>query len=77
MTYQYDSLNRLITATSSQSWGETYGFDAFGNLLSKTPTGGAPALSQSVYTSSNYIMGQNYDASGNQTSSSADSGACE
>jgi RHS repeat-associated protein len=71
VTYQYDSLNRLITATSSQSWGETYGFDAFGNLLSKTPTGGAPALSQSVYTSSNYIMGQNYDASGNQTSSSA------
>jgi RHS repeat-associated protein len=71
VTYQYDSLNRLITATSSQSWGETYGFDSFGNLLSKTPTGGAPTLSQSVYTSSNYIMGQNYDANGNQTSSSA------
>ena len=35
-TYQYDSLNRLITASSSQSWGETYGFDSFGNLLSKT-----------------------------------------
>ena len=42
VTYQYDSLNRLITASSSQSWGETYGFDAFGNLLSKTGSGGAP-----------------------------------
>ena len=66
VTYQYDSLNRLISASSSQSWGETYGFDAFGNLLSKTGTGGAPTLSQSVNTTSNQIVGQTYDANGNQ-----------
>ena len=66
VTYQYDSLNPLITASSSQSWGETYGFDAFGNLLSKTGTGGAPTLSQSVYPTSNQIVGQTYDANGNQ-----------
>jgi YD repeat-containing protein len=66
VTYQYDSLNRLITASSTQSWGETYGFDAFGNLLSKTGTGGAPTLSQSVYPTSNQIVGQTYDANGNQ-----------
>jgi RHS repeat-associated protein len=66
VTYQYDSLNRLITASSSQSWGETYGFDAFGNLLSKTGTGGAPTLSQSVNTATNQIVGQSYDANGNQ-----------
>src|ERR1039457_4422236 len=70
VTYQYDSLNRLLSASSSQSWSETYGFDAFGNLLSKTPTGGAPTLSQSVYTTSNQIMGQTYDSNGNQISSS-------
>jgi RHS repeat-associated protein len=69
VTYQYDSLNRLLSASSSQSWSETYGFDAFGNLLSKTPTGGAPVLSQSVYPASNQIMEQTYDSNGNQISS--------
>ena len=67
VTYQYDSLNRLITASGSQSWGETYGFDAFGNLLSKTGSGGAPSLSQSVNTATNQIVGQSYDANGNQS----------
>ena len=69
VTYQYDSLNRLLSASSSQSWSETYGFDAFGNLLSKTPTGGAPTLSQSVNVANNQIVGQTYDSNGNQISS--------
>jgi len=68
VTYQYDSLNRLLSATSNQSWSETYGFDGFGNLLSKTGTGGAPTLSQSVTASTNHIVGQSYDSNGNQTS---------
>jgi RHS repeat-associated protein len=68
VTYQYDSLNRLLSASSSQSWSETYGFDSFGNLLSKTPAGGAPALSQSVNTATNQIVGQTYDSNGNQLS---------
>src|ERR1035441_182418 len=67
VTYQYDSLNRLLSATSNQSWSETYGYDGFGNLLSKTPTGGAPTLSQSVNAANNWIVGVNYDANGNQT----------
>ena len=33
------------------------GFDGFGNLLSKTPTGGAPTLSQAVSTTTNRIVG--------------------
>ncbi len=70
VTYQYDSLNRLISASSSQSWSETYGFDAFGNLLSKTPAGGAPTLSQSVNPATNQIVGQTYDSNGNQTTGS-------
>jgi RHS repeat-associated protein len=69
VTYQYDSLNRLLSASSTQSWSETYGFDGFGNLLTKTPTGGAPTLSQSVNPVNNQIVGQTYDSNGNQLSS--------
>ncbi len=68
VTYQYDSLNRLLSASSNQGWSETYGFDGFGNLVSKTPTGGAPPLSQAVDGTTNRIVGQSYDANGNQTS---------
>jgi len=69
VTYQYDSLNRLLSANSNQSWTETYGFDGFGNLLSKTPTGGAPTLSIAVDPATNHIVGQTYDGNGNQMSS--------
>src|ERR1039458_6745946 len=58
VTYQYDSLNRLLSATSNQSWSETYGYDGFGNLLSKTPTGGAPTLSQSVNAANNWFRSE-------------------
>ena len=65
VTYQYDSLNRLISAAGS-GWGETYGYDAFGNLLSKTPTAGSPpTLSIAVNTANNQVVGYPYDANGN------------
>ena len=69
ITYTYDSLNRIATAsdctlssgcTQAQlQWAEQYGFDSFGNLLSKTITAGsgAPNLSQAVHTSNNQIVG--------------------
>jgi hypothetical protein len=66
--YQYDSLNRLLSAAGS-GWSETYGYDGFGNLVEKNPTGGAPTLSQTVSTATNQIVGQTYDANGNQVSS--------
>jgi RHS repeat-associated protein len=67
VTYTYDSLNRLLTANGS-GWGEQYGFDGFGNLLSKTVTAGSgPSLSQAVNTANNQIVGQSYDANGNTT----------
>src|SRR5579863_3640631 len=66
ITYTYDSLNRLLTANGS-GWGEQYGFDGFGNLLSKTVTAGSgPSLSQAVSAATNQIVGQSYDANGNQ-----------
>jgi RHS repeat-associated protein len=65
-------LKRLISASSSASWGESYGYDAFGNLLSKTPTAGSPpTLSQAVNPANNQIVGQTYDANGNQLSAPA------
>jgi RHS repeat-associated protein len=65
VTYTYDSLNRLLTANGS-GWGQQYGFDAFGNLLSKTVTSGSgPSLSQAVNTANNQIVGQSYDNNGN------------
>ena len=47
-------------------WSETFGYDAFGNLTSKTPSGGAPQLSVGVNPANNQITGQSYDANGNQ-----------
>jgi RHS repeat-associated protein len=71
VTYTYDSLNRLLTASGtggSSAWGQQYGFDAFGNLLSKTiTTGSGPSLSQAVSTTTNQIVGYPYDANGNTT----------
>jgi RHS repeat-associated protein len=65
VTYAYDSLNRLLTATAS-SWGQQYVFDAFGNLLQKEITAGSPpSLSQAVNAANNQIVGQSYDANGN------------
>jgi YD repeat-containing protein len=53
VTYTYDSLNRLLTANGS-GWGQQYGFDGFGNLLSKTVTAGSgPSLSVSVNAANN------------------------
>jgi RHS repeat-associated protein len=67
VTYAYDSLNRLISATTaSGAWGQSFGYDGFGNLLQKTVIqGSAPALSVVVDPATNHIVGQSYDANGN------------
>ena len=68
VTYAYDSLNRLLSASGS-GWSETYGYDGFGNLTTKTPSGGAPQLSIAVSAATNQIMQvQNltYDNNGNE-----------
>ena len=75
ITYTYDSLNRLLTANGS-GWGQQYGFDGFGNLLSKTVTSGSgPSLSVSVNPANNQIQGVSglsYDANGNQNAGTYD-----
>jgi RHS repeat-associated protein len=72
VTYQYDSLNRLISAAGSSGWGDSYGYDPFGNLLSKTVTAGsAPTLSINVNPGSNRLdgSGDTYDVNGNAATS--------
>ena len=77
ITYQYDSLNRLISAAGS-GWGDTYGFDSFGNLVSKTPTAGpAPSLSAGVNPANNQDVGLGYDANGNQATPPNNSGTLQ
>jgi len=69
VTYAYDSLSRLISAsTTGPEWGQSYGYDGFGNRTSVTVTEGtAPAGSLTIDPMTNRITnaGFSYDANGN------------
>jgi RHS repeat-associated protein len=74
--YTYDSLNRLITASTSSAsdangntaWGQSFGYDAFGSLTAKTTTKGSPpVLSVAIDPATNRIVGSSYDSNGNVT----------
>ncbi len=71
ITYQYDSLNRLISAaTTGPEWGLAFAYDGFGNLTNQTLTkGSAPTLAVAVDPATNRILGSGftYDANGNIT----------
>ncbi|HTS46968.1 MAG TPA: RHS repeat-associated core domain-containing protein [Bryobacteraceae bacterium] len=66
VTYQYDSLNRLISASGS-GWTQTQAYDPFGNLTGRTGTGTAQGTTISTPTnaSTNRLSGYSYDANGN------------
>lgn len=71
ITYQYDTLNRLIQAAgngdSSGAWSQTFSYDGFGNLTQKTASN-APAVSIAVDPLTNRVQaGAAYDANGNLT----------
>ena len=71
-TFTYDNLNRLSTAQSQATsgvncWGNSYGYDRFGNLLAMNVTKcTAPNLNVTV-NNNNQIIGMTYDAAGNLT----------
>ncbi len=71
ITYQYDSLNRLISAvTTGTEWGLSFQYDGFGNLTNQVVTQGtAPSLAVAVDPATNRISGSgfSYDANGNIT----------
>ena len=73
VSYTYDSLNRLIAASTSGTtgvqWGNTYSYDGFGNLTAKVATKGtAPSVTPIVNSATNQarMSGDNgFDANGN------------
>ena len=78
VNYTYDAVNRLVKAeTTGAEWGETFGYDGFGNLLSESPTKGtAPYYNLVVDGGTNRILtaGFAYDAAGNLTSNPLQAG---
>ena len=69
VTYTYDALNRLATATSNDppAPGTAFTMDGFGNLTGQSVTkGSAPSMSITVDAATNRINGGYYDANGNQ-----------
>ena len=66
-TYTYDALNRLTSASNSL-WGQSYGYDGFGNLTSKSQANGSPNPSPAqtwTYNANNQQSGVSYDLNGN------------
>jgi RHS repeat-associated protein len=84
-SFAYDPLNRLTSAQNAgtdcnamtvngktEYWGNTYGYDAWGNLLQKTVTKcGAENLSV-IALANNQLIGYSYDVSGNMISDPTD-----
>jgi RHS repeat-associated protein len=82
-TFTYDALNRLASAQNAGTdcaattlggnkkfWGNTYGYDAWGNLTNKTPIQNACSgelLSVMVGPDNRLGSGYQYDAAGNMT----------
>jgi RHS repeat-associated protein len=73
ITYQYDSLNRLIQASGTGgpqgAWSQSFTFDGFGNLTQKTGSN-APSnafLATNPATNQLTSNGGQYDANGNLT----------
>jgi RHS repeat-associated protein len=75
VAYTYDSLKRLIKAETLQPggthWGQSFGYDGFGNLLTKNPTAGhtGTTMSLTVDAATNRLTtaGFSHDANGNMT----------
>jgi RHS repeat-associated protein len=83
--FAYDALNRLTSAQNAGTdctqtlgggqtkfWGNSYSYDAWGNLLSKSVTKcSAEALSLTALAN-NQLSGYGYDAAGNMTADNTD-----
>jgi RHS repeat-associated protein len=70
VSYGYDQLNRLSTATSvtgsTTNWGLSFSYDVYGNRTAQAVTAGtAPAFS-AAFGNNNHMVGYSYDNNGNQ-----------
>lgn len=76
VNYAYDQLDRLSSAaTISPTWGDSYGYDFWGNLLQKNVTKGTAESMALTVNSSNQITnaGFRYDGAGNLLSDGVNS----
>ncbi|HEY6349654.1 MAG TPA: hypothetical protein VI636_09615, partial [Candidatus Angelobacter sp.] len=77
-SFGYDFLNRLISAQNAgtdctkktvnnftEYWGNSYGYDAWGNLLQKTVTKCSAENLSVTALANNQLVGYGYDAAGN------------
>ena len=65
VVYAYDALNRLASAmATSGSWGQSYGYDCFGNLTDQNVTAGSAPAYQVVPDPTTNHLGS-VDANGN------------
>jgi RHS repeat-associated protein len=66
-SFAYDHLNRVATASSS-TWSLTFGYDAWGNLLTAAATGTATPLNVTVGTNNRITTAPfAFDSAGNET----------
>jgi RHS repeat-associated protein len=75
ISYQYDSLKRLTSASSTPNFGsypaaytQTFQYDGFGNLTGKVLNGTTTPIT--VNAANNRLSSASYDANGNMTSGS-------
>jgi RHS repeat-associated protein len=72
ISYQYDALKRLSSASSTQGWGQGFVYDGFGNLTGKNALSGNPPVGYfATDPATNRLIGGNYDANGNYNSAPA------
>jgi len=84
-TFTYDALNRLTSAQNSgtdctrttvngktEYWGNNYGYDPWGNLVSKSVTKCSAENLSITALANNQLSGYGYDAAGNMTSDPTD-----
>jgi YD repeat-containing protein len=63
VTYAYDSLQRLISAvTTDSSWGQSFTYDGFGNRTSAVATKGSAPYGNWSYDSNNHMLNYGWDA---------------
>ena len=57
VSYTYDAVNRLATAQAGSTWGQSFVYDQFGNLLQKNVTAGSAPSLQITVDSGNHVNG--------------------
>jgi RHS repeat-associated protein len=70
VSYGYDQLNRLSTASSvtgsTTNWGLSFSYDVYGNRTAQTVTAGSAPAFSATFGNNNRMVGYSYDNNGNQ-----------